>query len=910
MLGHGTFMTSKSSRRDFLKTTATATTAVAAASLLPKSLSGKDRASGVAIILNPDDAAHRPAQWAAAEFRDALRAQNVACDILDDLKKAPAGIDCVVAATANSSTGKQALSAAGMRLPSTPEAIGFGSGTIDNRRILLAAGADVRALVYALLELADRVSFAADPLEELRRVQPSTEKPANRVRSIARAFVSDVEDKPWFYDREMWPRYLTMLATQRFNRFSLSFGIGYDFLRDVTDAYFLFAYPFLLSVPGYDVRVPGLPEAERDRNLEMLKFISEETAARGLEFYVGIWMHGYDWSDSPRANYRIAGLTPQNHAAYCRDAVRALLQACPAISGVTLRIHGESGVTEGSYDFWRTIFDGVASCGRPVQIDLHAKGIDQTMIDSALATGVSVSVAPKYWAEHFGMPYHQADIRELERPRPGKAGSGLMKLSSGSRSFLRYGYGDLLKENRRYSVMFRIWPGTNRLLLWGDPLTHAGHSRAFSFCGSVGVEMMEPLTFKGRRGSGIAGDRCGYADRSLTPRWDWEKYLYSLRTWGRLLYNPETAPDVWQRPLRKQFGKGAGAVELALANASRILPIVTTAHGASAANNSYWPEMYFNQSLIEPGRRNPYGDSPAPKVFGNVSPFDPQLFLRINDFAAELIKGECGGKYTPIEVAQWIEDYAEAAAKQLSSAERHVRDTNAPEYRRMAVDVKIVAGLGRFFGARFRSGVLYGLFEQSNDRTALAECIKAYRRARAAWAELANTARGVYQPDVTVGELPNLRGHWLDRLPAIDEDIAALEKKLQQQTADNKPVARIQRSIQQCTGRPGRAAVVCRHAPPANFRPGQALDIEVETQTASQSVRLYYRRVNHGERFESALMRLQGTHYRAAIPAAYTDSLYPLQYYFEIKQDAECASLYPGFGPELTNQPYFVVRQS
>ena len=28
-----------------------------------------------------------------------------------------------------------------------------------------------------------------------------------------------------------------------------------------------------------------------------------------------------------------------------------------------------------------------------------------------------VTVAPKYWAEHLGMPYHQADIRELERPR-------------------------------------------------------------------------------------------------------------------------------------------------------------------------------------------------------------------------------------------------------------------------------------------------------------------------------------------------------------------------------------------------------------------------------------------------------------------------------------------------------------
>ena len=64
-------------------------------------------------------------------------------------------------------------------------------------------------------------------------------------RSLNRLFVSDVEDKPWYNDREMWPEYLSMLTTQRFNRFNLSLGIGYDFLQNVTDGYFLFAYPFL-----------------------------------------------------------------------------------------------------------------------------------------------------------------------------------------------------------------------------------------------------------------------------------------------------------------------------------------------------------------------------------------------------------------------------------------------------------------------------------------------------------------------------------------------------------------------------------------------------------------------------------------------------------------------------------------
>ena len=49
-----------------------------------------------------------------------------------------------------------------------------------------------------------------------------------------------------------------------------------------------------------------------------------------------------------------------------------------------------------------------------------------------------------------------------------------MRLSAGSRSFLRYGYGDLLREDRKWGVLHRIWPGTQRLLLWGDPVDRRG----------------------------------------------------------------------------------------------------------------------------------------------------------------------------------------------------------------------------------------------------------------------------------------------------------------------------------------------------------------------------------------------------------------------------------------------------
>jgi hypothetical protein len=798
-------------------------------------------APGVSVVVEPDWA---PARWAAGELRDALAERSLKARIV------------------------------ARRCDGPPETVEIGPGYV--------AGSDARGLVYALLELADRVRCAADPRAALHVTGASTERPANRVRGVARLFVSDVEDLPWFNDRVMWPAYLTMLAAERFNRFQLSFGIGYDFNRQVTDCYFHFAYPFLVTVPGYDVKAVNLADAERDRNLETLRFISDEAARRGLDFQLGLWCHGYEWTDSPRANYTISGLNAKSHGAYCRDALAAVLRACPSITGVTFRIHGESGVAEGNYEFWATVFDGAKRSGRRVEIDMHAKGIDERMIRTALATGLPVRVSPKFWAEHQGLPYHQAAIREQEMPKREKGG-GLFALSSGARSFLRYGYGDLLAEDRQFGVLHRIWPGTQRLLVWGDPLYAAAYGRAFSFCGSDGVEIHEPLSFKGRRGSGHAGGRLAYADASLRPRWDWQKYEYGYRIWGRLLYNPDAAPDVWQRYLAKQFGPAAAQTGQALANASRILPLVTTAHGPSAANNTYWPEMYTNQPIVDAGRRHPYSDTPAPKVFGNASAFDPEMFARVNDFADELRAGRRSGKWSPLEVADTLDRYA-AAASAIATA----RGPRSPEFRRLEEDVLIQAALGRFFAGKLRAAVYYALGQGE-------EALKHYRAARAAWSTMAERARGVYAADITIGERPELRGHWLDRLPAIDQDIADMAARIEKAPA---AVALIP------AWKPAAA-----HTPPPRFTRGREVPLDLRVEGAAEAM-LHYRRVHQGERWVAAPMQAHQGRFTAAIPAAYTDSPFPLQYYFEVRGTGGRARIVPGFDADFLGTPYVVVRSA
>jgi hypothetical protein len=882
-----------------------------------------------------------PVKWALGELSRALSDAGLTVRQLDALSQADPNDLCIVASGSQAPIAAAAMRRAGISLGDGPERLSIFSTRISNRDMRLACGTDPRGVMYALLELADRVRAGdgasaspgpspspsrESPLAQPMRIStPIVQRPANVVRSVMRQFTSEILDKAWFNDREMWSAYLTMLATHRFNRLHLAFGLGYDTLQQVTDSYFVFLYPFLLDVPGYDVRATNLSDAERDRNLEMLRFISEETVARGLTFQLGLWMHGYELLNSPHARYIVEGLKPETHAAYCRDALTALLRACPAISAVALRIHGESGIAEGSYDFWQTVFDGVRRCGRIVEIDLHAKGVDQTMIDRALATGMPVNVSPKYWAEHLGMPYHQTAIRDLEMPAAGQTGRGLMTLSEGARSFTRYGYADLLRDDRRYTVRHRVFAGTQRLLLSADAKGTAAYSRMFQFCGSTGMDLMEPLTCRGRRGTGVPGARrSGYADASLETRWDWEKYDDWYRIWGRLTYDPEA-------DAKEATDADADARLLAscLARASRILPIVTTMHLPSAACDAYWPEIYWNQPIVGEARPNPYGDTPAPKNFQHVSPLDPQIFSSIDEHAGELLTNERSGKYSPIDVAQWLEDLAAAVARDLAriaqsapiarsgptarsgqTAQSAQSDRlTSPAARRLAIDAHIQAGLGRFFAAKFRAGVLYALHERTGDRRALEEAVNRYREARRAWAELAEQARAVYAPDLSVSDKISERGHWLDRLPAIDEDIERMAQRLASTVGD--ATVATETAIALALGEQRRQPAPCTHTPPSGFRPNVALPLELTITGggAPTSVQCHYRHVNQAERFQSVPMQTHGATWLASIPAAYTDSPYPLQYYFTIKTSLQQAHLYPGLGPDQMSQPYFVLRR-
>ena len=878
-------------RRGFLRSAVAGTLA-----MLPLSALAQDDA--VTLVTDPADpvAGSEPGRWAVSHLRTALTARGL------DVREATS-----VAAAAGTIILLSGSGAAptGIAVPDGPEAVLLTPATIQGRTVLLVAGSDALGLVYAATELADRVRTAVSAGGGLQLGAAMAEQPANRVRSVARFVTNEIEDRGWLHDRDFWRAYLTMLASHRFNTFSLTLGIQYDYPQEVSDVYFYFAYPFLLHVPGYDVAAIGLPDDERDRNLETLRFIARETVRRGLRFRLGIWTHAYAF-DSPRVNYRITGITPANHAPYCRDALAMLLKAVPDITALTLRLHGESGIREGDLDFWRTVFAAIPTAGRTVAMDLHPKGIDQNSIALAKQTGMPISISPKYMGEHMGLPYHEAAIRQKDMPPAGGAVRGAQfAMSEGTRSYTRYSYGDFLQEGREYDVVFRLWPGTQRLLLWGDPAFAAAFGRHAGFCGAGGLEICEPLSFRGRKGTGRPGNRNAYADPALAPDYDWQKADYTYRLFGRLLYQPDTAATVWQRQARAEFGGAAVPMERALASASRILPLFSMAHAMAAANNFYWPEIYTNMPIVQVDAGQPFSDTIEPQRFGAVEPFDPQIFQSILVHARSLLAGKPDHRVSPVEVASWLDGLAAAAEQGLAEARPH---GTGSAFQRAAADIAIQAALGRFFAHKLRAGVLWEIHMQCADGPSAAAALSSYRDARTAWLR-AVEAGAVYVPDVTFGSEAWLRGHWSDRLPAIDADIAQMARLAADTNGGGAGIASGAASAAaQVLAVPPSRGIQGAHTPPASFHRGQPVTLTLDAADA-ESVRLHVRHVNQAEAWQELQMDGEGGQFTATVPPAYTDSPFPLQYLFSVMRDGS-AGMVPGLAADLCNQPYYVLRQA
>jgi hypothetical protein len=162
---------------------------------------------------------------------------------------------------------------------------------------------------------------------------------------------------------------------------------------------------------------------------------------------------------------------------------------------------------------------------------------------------------------------------------------------------------------------------------------------------------------------------------------------------------------------------------------------------------------------------------------------------------------------------------------------------------------------------------------------------------------------------VTYGPEWYQRGHWADRLAALERDCAAMAALGTPPPLAGREAERGRAWARAVLAPAERPRLAVRHTPPGSFDRARPLVIGMGVSGVA-AVRLRFRHTNQAEPWRTEAMVRQGGGWRTVVPADYTDSAFPLQYYFElVLTNPAAVVLCPGFDANWSNTPYWIVRQ-
>jgi len=582
---------------------------------------------------------------------------------------------------------------------------------------------DARGLMYGLLEAA----------EQIRRDGHFTdrkESPRVAMRGI-RVFIHNEDlERNWYYSRGYWNDFFATLARDRFNRFNLVFAHQTDYLAP--------PYPFWVDVPEFPgIRARKLSAEQRQKNLEMLQFISQDAADHGIDFTLGVWEHNIQSYRKPPMVPMTEGLTRENIGPYSYAALKKVLQLCPAITSVQMRTNNESGIpNDQQVDFYRNyVFRAIHDAGRPVVLDLRGWGMASGMLRVASEAGITARLSSKYWAEDIGRPYQPAA------------------------TYAGYSYLDFLKNSRPYKFYWELWAlGSNRLLLWGSPSYVRRAVSTFGLGDAEGFEIDPPLAQKGfGNAPGEWGIFAAGQQKRVSWKWEFQRYWLFYRLWGRLSYDPATSDAAWMNDMTTRFGTAAKDVMQAYESASQIIPEVVAVHLADP-NMYIWPEI------------NPGGlvDS-----YRGILPSDWQYVASIPEAAHDRLAHVASAKQTAPETARRFDTLAAMVEAALDRAKLHVKA--GPEWLSTEPDLRVLALMARYHAQKQLAAYHLELFDRTADAGSLRQADQEVAAGLAIWQKLVALTDGLYPAEMSFG--PDDKGNWKDKLPYVREDVEIVHER-------------------------------------------------------------------------------------------------------------------------------------
>lgn len=832
------------------------------------------------ITIVTDQAPGDPVVHGLDKLMASLQERHIAVEKVTSIHDALNGDVIVAGLSKGSGAAAQLLKSGHHTVPETAEALSVWKTTLGQKRLCVLSGYDDRGLMYALLDVANRIGWSKNNRLPLADVKEITEKPAVTDRAVSIYTMNRAYWESRLYNEAYWAKYLDMLSENRFNTLVVIFG--YE-----NGGFLAPCYPYFFDTEGFpDVKMIGLTAEQQQKNLYSFNRLISMAHARGIRFTVGIWDHVYrggvqggGLSDTKNAPDQpvpglVWGVTESNLVSYNKTALEKFIKLVPGLDAIQFRLHDESGLKkEEQVGFWLDVFRMIKKDYPGMRLDLRAKELPEAVIQGALDIGVNFRITTKYWMEQMGLPYHPTQINPEKSPR-------------------RHSYSDLLRYPQQYKMHWRLWNGgTTRILLWGSPAYVKRFAETTHLYNGDGFEVNEPLATKmeAQPHDAIPFDLLNPEYRYYD--YEFERYWHFFQSFGRIGYNPNTSADTWQKEFEKRFGTAAPYTQNGLQEASWILPrIISSCYPYSQFPTTRgWAEKQYMGSL---------------SAYAKAEVTDIKQFTNFSEEAKLIVeKGETPKMLQSANSRWFLKTYTNIS-RQISKAEKAAGNNGNKEFHSTITDLKILNGLALYYANRIPASIYYRVYDSTKGAAAMDSAILYENKAVSAWRQIVHAAGNVYTTDIMMGlREADLCGHWKDGLAALEKDM----ENLQAERNKMKSGAGIMGAHYAVSPKTKSFTVI--HHPVTSIVLGEPVTISVKLQAKAgiKWVRIKYRSVNQEEEYKTLAMAATAEKdtYRVTIPAAEIEAKWDFMYFIEMMDNRQSGSIYPDLNVQT---PYFIVK--
>ena len=558
------------------------------------------------------------------------------------------------------------------------------------------------------------------------------------------------ENFPWFYDKDLWLRYLDLLASCNMNTVYLWNGHPFASLVKLDD------YPFAVEVD----------DATMQKNEEMFSFLVDEADRRGIRviqmFYNIILSKPFADHYGLKTQDRNRPITPLI-SDYTRKSIAAFVKKYPRVGFLICLGEAMSGITTDIEWMTETIIPGILdglnnnslTSLPPIILRSHDT-YAPAVLKAALPLYPNIYTMSKYTGESLttyepGGPWGETH-RELAAAAPVHIDNvhilaNLEPWRWSSPAFIQKAVQAM--HNVHHATGLHLYPQAS---YWDWPYT---------------------------------ADKMPGNQRLLQIERDWMWY----KAWGRYAWNsaPCGSPAgkeeniFWQHVLADYYGtdlKSAAHILSAYDEVGDIAPKLLRRFGITEGNRQTLLLGMKMAQLVNPYKFNVY-----PGFYESCGPKGEKLI----EWAEKEYKGEPHEGELPLDITEECVNHA-AKAKHDSHAAINYVTRHKDEYMRLVNDIDCYAAFAKAFQLKVMAAAYALLYKWDKNMDNLSTAGDYLERSLDEWRELVKLTQDTYlyansmqtaQRRIPVGGDNGKFKTWAEMLPVYEEEVAALRQNIE-----------------------------------------------------------------------------------------------------------------------------------